>query len=54
MISAIYDPLGFLSPVVLSAKNILQDLCRERIGWDSVIPIKYVQRWRNWLEDLHG
>ncbi|XP_048014093.1 uncharacterized protein LOC125246975 [Megalobrama amblycephala] len=54
VISAIYDPLPFLSPVVLSAKMILQDLCRERIGWDSVIPIKYVQRWRNWLEDLYG
>lgn len=40
--------------MVLSAKKILQDLCRERIGWDSVIPIKYVQRWRDWLADLHG
>ncbi|KAI2645663.1 Cold shock protein 1 [Labeo rohita] len=29
VISAIYDPLGFLAPVVLSAKRILQDLCRE-------------------------
>ncbi|KAL0176849.1 hypothetical protein M9458_029179, partial [Cirrhinus mrigala] len=54
VISAIYDPLGFLAPVVLSAKRILQDLCREGVGWDSAIPIKYVQRWTNWLEDLHG
>jgi len=54
VVSAIYDPLGFLSPVVLSAKKILQDLCREGVGWDSVIPIKYIQKWGNWLEDLHG
>lgn len=44
VISSIYDPLGFLSPVVLVAKKILQDLCREKIGWDIMIPTKYVQR----------
>lgn len=32
IISSIYDPLGFLSPVILRAKVILQDLCREKIG----------------------
>lgn len=42
VVSSIYDPLGFLSPVVLVAKKILQDLCREKVGWDSVIPTKYV------------
>lgn len=39
VISSIYDPLGFMSPVVLVAKKILQDL-----GWDIMIPTKYVQR----------
>ena len=27
IISAIYDPLGFLAPLVLPAKLLLQDLC---------------------------
>ncbi len=48
VVSSIYDPLGFLS-----AKRILQDLCREGMGWDNVIPTAYVQRWINWLDDLH-
>ncbi len=53
VISSIYDPLGFLSPVILRAKIILQDLCRERIGWDSIIPVVYAQQWTSWLEELH-
>lgn len=51
---SIYDPLGFLSPVILRAKTILQDLCREKVGWDNIIPEVYVWRWTSWLEDLHG
>ena len=32
MVSSIYDPLGFLSPLTLPAKLLLQDLCRVQLG----------------------
>ena len=32
IMSSIYDPLGLLSPVILSAKFILQELCRLKLG----------------------
>ena len=50
--SAIFDPLGFLARFVLTAKKILQDLCRIRLGWDDEIPAEYAARWKNWLVDV--
>lgn len=32
--SSVYDPLGFLSPVLMPAKIILQELCRRNCGWE--------------------
>ncbi|KAK7877121.1 hypothetical protein WMY93_032173 [Mugilogobius chulae] len=35
VISSVYDPLGFLAPIILTAKKFVQDLCRRRLGWDD-------------------
>ena len=50
--SSIYDPLGLLSPVILSVKVILRELCRLKLGWDDTIPDEYRSAWLRWLEDL--
>ena len=54
IMSSIDDPwpLGLLSPVILSAKFILQELCRLKLGWDDKIPDTYQSAWLRWLEDL--
>lgn len=52
IISSVYDPLGFVSPCILPAKAILQDLCRKGLGWDDEIPKCSEQKWKTWLEDL--
>ena len=44
--------MGFLAPFILTAKQILQDLCRIKLGWDDEIPPEYASRWENWLLDL--
>ena len=50
--SSIFDPLGFLAPFILTAKQILQDLCRIKLEWDEEIAPQYMPRWENWLLDL--
>ena len=52
VMSSIYDPLGFVAPILLPVKIILQDLCRKRLTWDDPIPEDCLLKWKKWLFDL--
>lgn len=52
IISSIYDLLGFLAPLILPAKLLLQELCRMKWGWDDPIPPAFQNQWNRWLVDL--
>ena len=47
VVSSMYDSLGFAAPFTLPAKVLLQDLCRQNLGWDDPIAAKELARWRN-------
>ena len=47
-----YDPLGFLAPLVLTAKKILQEICRRGVTWDEPLPEDVRPRWEWWKLDL--
>ena len=51
-VCSMYDPLGFISPVILFAKMILQDMCRDGLGWDDPIPDQLLAKWIKWLSEL--
>ena len=56
-ISSIYDLLGFVAPVLLEGKTILQELCRNNTGWDDPVPNDVQSKWFKWkseLEDLQS
>ena len=54
IMSSVFDPLGFIAPAILPVKQMLQDLCREKIGWDDPIPEEYICKWKKWLFELPG
>ena len=51
-VSSVYDPLGLIAPVILPAKQILQNLCQLRLGWDQQIPCDYQTIWQKWLREV--
>jgi hypothetical protein len=44
-IAQVFDPLGWLSPVIFRAKCLIQTLWRHKIDWDSPIPAAVAEEW---------
>ncbi|XP_078374366.1 uncharacterized protein LOC144657884 [Oculina patagonica] len=51
-VASVYDPLGFLAPLVLRAKKILQEVCKKGVSWDEPLPEEVRPRWERWKRDL--
>ena len=52
MASSVFDPLGFLCPVFLHPKLLLQRLTREKYDWDTVIDEAASAAWSKWFSKL--
>ena len=53
-VASIFDPLGFVAPLILKGKQILQRMCQDKVGWDEPLPNELRPRWEAWLQDLHN
>ncbi|KAB0790417.1 hypothetical protein PPYR_15214 [Photinus pyralis] len=51
-ISQIFDPLGLLSPCVITAKILLQKLWLERLSWDESVPASIYTLWVTLRDEL--
>ena len=55
-INSIFDPLGFLAPVVIKGKLLMRQLVNCTSNWDEPLPPQYATDWKQWtssLSDLH-
>ena len=44
-IGSIYDRNGYIGPVTLKGKQILQQMCRDKLDWDS-------PQWEKWRQEI--
>ncbi|XP_038150062.1 uncharacterized protein LOC119789301 [Cyprinodon tularosa] len=51
-VASIFDPLGFIAPILLTGKRVLQEICRHGIGWDDPLPCELQPVWERWKKDL--
>lgn len=47
--AAIYDPCGFVAPIVLPAKLLLRELWQLKLKWDEALPQNMVDKWQTIL-----
>ncbi|XP_018397773.1 PREDICTED: uncharacterized protein LOC108775825, partial [Cyphomyrmex costatus] len=47
-----FDPLGFLSPIIIIAKILIQELWAIKLGWDDPLPCHFTSRWHNFIKNL--
>lgn len=52
IVSAIFDPLGLIGPLVLPGKLLFQEVTASKLKWDDVVPDSVKVRWDAWLGSL--
>ena len=52
MLSSVCDSLGFAAPFLIPGKLLIQQLCRQNLGWDEAIPEDLQIQWRKWENKL--
>ena len=48
----IFDPIGFLTPFTFEMKIMFQELCLEKVDWDSELEGNLFKSWTLLLEEL--
>lgn len=50
--SKLYDPLGFVEPVTVKAKIMMQELWKHNLTWDKELLDDFKENWVRWLNEL--
>lgn len=52
-IAQMFDPLGWIAPVMIRAKSLVQNLWKLKVDWDERVDESYVRAWRNIKNELY-
>ncbi|XP_061886479.1 uncharacterized protein LOC133637538 [Entelurus aequoreus] len=51
-VNSVFDPLGFLSPVIIQGRLLLRELSLHTTEWDSALPEDMRGKWVEWQQSL--
>lgn len=51
-IAQIFDPNGYIGPVVIVAKILMQKIWSAKISWDALVPIEIFREWQHFQQQL--
>nr|XP_034194844.1 uncharacterized protein LOC117611069 [Osmia lignaria] len=51
-VAQLFDPLGFVAPIIIRAKLLIQELWLQELSWDDILPLHITQQWLRIREDL--
>ena len=52
--NSLYDPLGFVLPVVLRARLVYSEICKAKLDWDEALTGANLKQWESWIQSLVG
>ncbi|XP_068202710.1 uncharacterized protein [Palaemon carinicauda] len=50
LIAKVFDPCGFISPFIMYAKIIFQDIWKLGISWDDKLPDELDRKFKKWID----
>ena len=53
VLSSVCDPLGVVSPTIITLKMLFQKICMMKINWDDILPETVIAEWQNILENVN-
>ncbi|XP_071039912.1 uncharacterized protein [Parasteatoda tepidariorum] len=51
-VSKIFDPLGWLSSIIITAKILIQELWKHQLAWDDPVPQDIKEKWIKYRVDI--
>ena len=52
VVAKLYDPVGWISPVIVRGKLFIQQLWKKDLQWDELLPAKDAEDWTSYIDEL--
>jgi hypothetical protein len=49
----LFDPVGYLAPLVVRVKMLFQEMWKVKLGWDDPVPAAVAEAWENFMSELN-